>query len=613
MKRQVRVYDKWRQGSSGSMDPERAEYNSVNAQVYENGTLGPRPGWKTISDTDGTKAWDGAADSLKGLGWYRGTSNNDRLFMTFYDVSVGAHKYDTLPLSTLAWAAGGTIDIGGSAIKLHPPEYDDIARTIVWNDGFDLSAIGPNLSYATTTAIGTPAIPRVADDHVISVTSTTVFFVNDAAAAGFAVDDVIDIYQSDGTTRSLNKTITEVTGNQITISVAATGLSAGDLIMHDGSTLNDQGFPRCVTLYRERAYYWGFANYPGRIYYSDAADFVHVQTLAFFDVNAQVDESAGSVTGMWPVKNALVIGRKDNIWLVLTGTSPENGTLRELGKDVVPDHGASAVADNQVYFLNPTGQGVVVATPSVVDADGMSYLSPLAYPGSTEVRPENDFLPQVAVGDDVTSQLFLPGRKISNDANLVAVERVNGTFNLSKWSRTGTTEDIVFTGGRPGQLYCAVDTTADFTFHSRDFTLNRPANSGDSNSVSLASEADTTSGTDVIVDLGEVGAGQGTIVRPIKVVIDFDYWKGGSYSAPELAIDATVLGTEAVTPQDTLAQQVVATTSWADTSGDAPYNRRVAVALPASQFGTRFKVRLTYDGIALNSVQVYYDEQDDPR
>ena len=620
MARKVRSYDKWRQGSSGSMDAGVAEYNSVNAQVYENGTLGPRPGWKTISTSAGTKVWDGVNDTIRGLGWYRGTSNNERLFLAFYDTSGTAHKYDTLTLSSGTWNSGGTITIGAGAVNIHPPEFDDTPRTVVWNDGFDLSALGPMLSYAGVSSIGTPAVPLVADDHVIDVTSTTVFTVSDAAAAGLAVDATgvapgskIDIYDSTGASRAADRNISALVGNQVTISSAATGLSAGDLIMLDGSTLNDQGYPRCVTLYRERAYYWGYDNYPGRVYYSDAADFVHVQTLAFFDVNAQVDEAAGSITGMWPVKNALVIARKDNIWLVLTGTSPENGTLRELGKDPTPDHDASAVADNQVYFLNPTGQGIIIGTPSVVDADSLMHLSPLAYPASLERRPENSFLPQTAIGDDVTGQVFLPGRKTSNDANLVAVERVNGVFNLSKWSRTGTTEQIVFTGGRPGEMYCAVDDTSDFAFFSRDFTLNRPGKGDDDLSVALSSEADTTSGTDVVVDLGEVDAGEGKIVRPIKIVLDVDYWKGGQYSAPSLTIDGQVKGTEASTPEDDLVTQAVTTTTWADIPADLPYTRRVAVALPNAQFGTKFYIRLTYNNLAISNVQVYYDEQDDPR
>jgi hypothetical protein len=62
-----------------------------------------------------------------------------------------------------------------------------------------------------------------------------------------------------------------------------------------------------------------------------------------------------------------------------------------------------------------------------------------------------------------------------------------------------------------------------------------------------------------------------------------------------------------------MAQQTVTTSGWTDTVGDAPYKRRVAVALPNLQFGTRFRIRLTFDNVAIDTVQVYYDEQDDIR
>ncbi len=373
------------------------------------------------------------------------------------------------------------------------------------------------------------------------------------------------------------------------------------------------GDARIVVVNRERAYYFGISAAPGRIYYSNAADFSTVGATSSFDTNADKDAYAGAPVDAWSVKNALLIACKDNRWLVLTGASPDNGSLKELGKDVVPVTGTAALVDNQVFFLSPTGHGVVVATPGFVEAEALRYLSPLAYPGSTEGRPTNSFMPQPAVGDDVNGFLFLPGRKLSDDDQIVAVERTNGTWNLSRWDTDTAPEDIVFSRGRPNEMYCAADLGSDWDFYSRNHTLNRPANSGDSKSVALGSEANTASGSDVVVDLGETLAGDGMIARPVKVVIDLDYWKGGNYSDPELAIDATVLGTMADTPEDEMAQQTVDVSSWTNSSGDAPLKRRVAVALPNLQFGTRFRIRLTYDNLALDTVQVYYDEQDDPR
>lgn len=535
MKRSIRSYNEWGQGSSASADPAKTEYNSVNGQVYSNGTLGPRPGWKEISTSAGGRVHDPSADALKSVLWYQETDAAEALAVVFLDGST--FKFDILPLATTTWAAGQTLPDVAAIGSMYPPQFDDTDKVISSFDGSIASALGPHLVFATASSIGTVAALNTAD-----------------------------------------------------------------------------GDARSVAINRERAYYWGVNSKPGRVYFSDAADFSTVGSTSSFDVNADVDSYAGAPTGLWSIKNAVLIACKDNRWLVLTGASPENGSLKELGHDVVPVHGTGAVIDNQLWFLSPTGQGIVVATPSFVEAETYARLSPLAYPGSTESRPNNSFMPQSAVGDDVNSNLFLPGRKLSDGADILAVERVSKVFNLSKWTLNGTCQDIVFSNGRPNELYAAIDSNAaSYAIYSRNHTLNRPANSGDSKSVSLQNEAGTASGSEVVVDLGEIVAPNGKIVRPVKVVLDIDYWKGGNYSAPELKIDATVLGTEATTPQDVLAQQSVTTTGWADISGNTAFKRRVPVALPNAQFGTRFSVRITYDNLALDTVQVYYDEQDDPR
>lgn len=534
MKRSVRTYSEWRQGSSASADPASTEYNSENAQVYENGSLGPRPGWKAISDSAGTRVFDPATDTLRGVLWYQETDADEALAAIFYD---GAHKFDVMPLATNTWAAGQTLsDLGGGGANWYPPQFDDSVKTKSMFDGSNMSSIGPHLLFVDSSSIGTVTAITTAD-----------------------------------------------------------------------------GDARIVVINRERAYYFGISSKPGRIYYSDAADYSTVGATSSFDTNADVDSYAGAPVDAWSVKNALLIACKDNRWLVLTGASPDTGSLKELGHDVAPIVGTATTVDNQLWFLSPTGHGVVVATPSFVESETLRHLSPLAYPGSSLARPNNSFMPQSAVGDDINGNLMLPGRLTGDGDEIVAVERVNEVFNLSRWDTSTAPEDIVFSKGRPNEMYAAADLGSAWGFYSRNHTLNRPANSGDSKSVSLANEANTASGTDVVVDLGEVSAPGGKIVRPIKVVLDIDYWKGGNYSAPELAVDATVLGTESSTPEDSIVQQTVTTTGWADTSGDTPYKRRVPVALPNTQFGTKFRIRLTYDNLAIDNVQVYYDEQDDPR
>jgi hypothetical protein len=538
MRSSTRTFREWRVGPSAAGDPARGEYNAVNAQVYENGTLGPRPGWKEIAYSTGTRVHDDSSDGLRSIMWYQESDADENLLVVFRDASDGdAWKFDTLDLETNTFAAGQTLsDIANGAFSLYPNDYPGDALLPAIFDGSIMSAIGPHLLFATSNSPGTVATVTTSD-----------------------------------------------------------------------------GDARVVTVNRERAYYWGINGAPGRIYFSDPADFSTIQSTSSFDVNADKDSYAGAPIGVWSVKNALLIACKDNRWATLTGASPENGSFKELGHDVVPVHGTSVVVDNQVWFLSPTGQGVVIATPSFVEPAELSYLSPLAYPGSVLARPNNSVVPKPAVGDDVNSNLFLPAIVDGDEDVVLAVERVNGVFALSQWDTDADCDEIVFSSGRPNELYAARNANSDWDIFSRNHTLNRPANSGDTKSVSLANEAATSGGTNMVIDLGETLAGDGKIIRPTKVVLDIDYWKGGNYSAPELAIDATVLGTESSSPEDSLAQQTVTTSGWADSVGDTPFKRRVPVVLPQSQFGTRFLIRITADNLALDSVQVYYDEQDDNR
>ena len=218
-----------------------------------------------------------------------------------------------------------------------------------------------------------------------------------------------------------------------------------------------------------------------------------------------------------------------------------------------------------------------------------------------------------AVGDEVGRNLFLPGRKISDDNNLVAIERVNGVFNISRWPLRATPKDVTFTRGQPGVMYYAVDRGDDWELGSRDHTLNRPSHVNDVFSAPLVNESGTDGGNQVIVDLGEVLASDGKVCRPVKVVLDLDYWKGNPYNNPTLKVDATIYGIDDDTPEDILATQTILSTTWDSTSGDLPFKRRVSVPLPQGQHGTRFRIRFTYDNIALDTIQVYYDEQEDPR
>jgi hypothetical protein len=153
----TRIYEQWRQGSSGSGDPASSEYNSENAQVYENGTLGVRPGWKEITTSVGTRVHDPVTDRIRGLLWYQESDADEALALIFTDP---AFKFDILPLATTTWAAGQTLpDVAttAGAGELMPPDYEYPGFLVSTFDGSVLSSMGPHVLLATSSSIGTVA------------------------------------------------------------------------------------------------------------------------------------------------------------------------------------------------------------------------------------------------------------------------------------------------------------------------------------------------------------------------------------------------------------------------------------------------------------------------
>ena len=151
--------------------------------------------------------------------------------------------------------------------------------------------------------------------------------------------------------------------------------------------------------------------------------------------------------------------------------------------------------------------------------------------------------------------------------------------------------------------------------YSRNNTLNRPARTDDSLSRPLNSEDGTTSGSLMVIELDEISAENDALVRPVKVVLDIDYWNGAVFGGdPTLTIDASVLGTESDTvPEDSATQISVDTSSWLATSGNQPIRRRVSAAIEPLQYGQEVRITLGGDQWALRKARVYYEAQDDVR
>jgi|TARA_R110000823_G_scaffold73900_7_gene169795 hypothetical protein len=561
VKKGVRKYDQWSVGSGAATDLDVAEYNSVNAQVYENGNLGPRPGWKELAQTNNpaTFARD-TTDVVNAFQYWVETTGHEYGLMVWTDFSASnAVLTSEFDLALGTWeGSSSTLAKVGSAGALAAGADDDTDQYHSSNDGLVMSTVAGNVFIATTSTIGT----------------------------AFGID-------------------------------------------------SPDSYPTGATAYRERMYYWGFASNPGRIYYSVAANYKNwddgtvagdatgwTDATSFFDVSYDQTSLVGAITGVWSVKNALLIARKDARWMVLTGASPATGSLRELGQDTVPDFNTPVIVDNELLFLDPAGKGVVIATPSFVETRALSYLAPTAYPGSTAFRPDRLFSPRRGVGDENTRDVFLPARATdSQSPDLVAAERINDVWSLSKWTHnisSQTISTIHFTKGRTNEMWCLADSDGGSSantleIYSRNLTLNRPGNSSDTRSKALSGESGTSGGSNVVLDLGTIQSADDNLLRPVKVVVVLDYWKGGNYTAPSLAIDAAVNGIEADTPSDSATQVVVSTSGWDNSTGNLPTTRRVSTPLQQLQWGTKADIRLTFNNLAIDNVRVYYEEIDDIR
>lgn len=536
----TRVYEDWRKGVYGSGDDSEGEFNARNAQVYQNGTLGPRPGWKLWAQSG--QDYVVANDAPRGFVFFDDETNDPRLLVTYADAS------DSNNLKTEV----GDINTG--------------TDTISWSTVVNINTgAGYPAGAYQAPRVGTSPLPHFWDRVALVNIGARIF--TDAPSTSDAPPNTAD------------------------------------------------GYAHAVTIYRERAYYWGITGFPGRIYYSDAGDYTTVGATSFFDVSIDPTLTTAAVTGLYSISNALIITRKDGRWLVLSGTSPENGTLGELGLDPVPDLVSAATVDNQLYFLNRSGTGVVVAVPGQVEAQVYEYLSPVRFPDASSDLPLLTLQRERAVGDEITRGIFLPAWQDGNTKDpLIAVERVNDAWTYSTWALDDYTavDMIDFQLGYPNVLWAEVDDDgASWNFHSRNFTLNRPGKTTDDYSTTLTAEdgPNATASTMQVV-LGTIIAEGDSWVRPKKVVLDIDYWKGTGYQAPSITVDATVKGTENATSEASCTQKTIASTSWDNAEGS---KQRVEVAIEPLPWAQEIVVEIGGDGFAIDVARIYYEQRDDTR
>ncbi len=323
---------------------------------------------------------------------------------------------------------------------------------------------------------------------------------------------------------------------------------------------------------------------------------------------------------MWPVRNTLLIARRDGTWLLLQGSSPDDGTMTELGQYRVPEPGLSGVIlDNQLWYLSKRGRGLNSATPGSVDTETMEHIQPTRNPQATTNPPTQQNLRPVVDTDN--RFLFLPARytRGATQTTVAATEFINGVYTTSHWATPATTdsEGLDFTGGINGRLYAGFRDSTDWEFYCRDFTLNRPARTtGEDWSVSAVTEGYTTA----YATFPEIKAGAGTQIRPVRLVIELDYWNAANFDPP--LIDATinvlgVAGSAASEVSVTWAADVGTSAegepAWTTSTGVLPLRRTVQHYFTPGVWGSSISVALNFNSIAIRRMIVEYEERPLPR
>jgi len=101
-----RVFSDFSGGHYGSLGPFKAapnQFRGINVQRYDNGTVGPRPGWKLL-ETSGTAPSPsaGSGSEFYGMLWVPDSDGNDRfLFVSYAD---GSNATRTLLTNTMTWS-----------------------------------------------------------------------------------------------------------------------------------------------------------------------------------------------------------------------------------------------------------------------------------------------------------------------------------------------------------------------------------------------------------------------------------------------------------------------------------------------------------------------------
>lgn len=488
------VYDEWRNNFRSKirhMGPNTKQYHSLNMQVYEDGTLGTRPWlrlWPSTGMSTSTDLRSPSTDPNMMMQW-RPTGTKGELW--FYEINGDVWTYD---LDAETWTVSDTVTTGV-------------------NPSSELG-FGPH---------GGPFLWGADND---------------------------DNWENDGK---------GVAGHQHTMLPENNWCFSGDLIVSATNVVSTISWADTTdemgsfTFYRDRIWAWhnpaNSSDPDNRLYYTNAGDYSTSDAGNYIDIGAESDISY-YIHGAWPVRDSLLICMTNKDWYAFTGT-PEQGSLRYIGRYPIPAHGAAgAVLNNAVYFQAPYGRQIMIATPSGVDTTTLADIRP--WTGDKRWTTFHDYR---ALSSQQEQFLCHPVVRTDADQCFFALEFANEAWGwhgygvdsfsegVGSSSSFGVLRDAAISPSERYMAFLTYDSAAPGSpactnhIYTRDVMLNRPSRKTDAWSDSTEDSADGTTNTAKGGLRLAPFSPPGEEVRVRQVVVDFHYWKDDSntyYEDPDM-------------------------------------------------------------------------------
>ena len=510
------TFDNWSGGNwgaygaynGGKMDPPK--YQAVNLQMYKNGTLGPRPGWKRLGSLARTQGSTAIEYDLEGFDWVPGVPGGPVSDEVDGFLLVN-HEDGDMIIEVKTATSGTSIVLDG-----HPGLAPHLG---------ELSASRKNVAWHSSNQI---------------------------------------VYGADDIFESLSTAST--TGTAITW---PTNFSPGQVVFHrDRAYAIGDSWNASATSWPDRIHY----SDPGDITTWGATSFLDVGVGGTFGNTRPVVGSMFSLkNGLLFYTSSLPVVSNESRgnWYILGGQNPVVGNLSTLEQDTrVPHYWHSGVLfKDLVFWLDKFGRGITFHDGSKVRTD-FDYIRPF----NTALRPNGEVVDlHNAVSLPSVDALFLPfgiQGTVEHESNyewvtgLQAFELVNGVWTRSQ-IRDPWLDDVDSTNsGKPAYTRILHDKIAlatedqedgaDVRFFTRDITLDRPANSSDT--YSAETEAYAGSGGQspfAVLQLPEVEPPDGHPARLRQIIVDIDYWNASGFSTPDIDSIKAIYRSRGKTPDTT--------------------------------------------------------------